>query len=185
MGSFIARHERGKALIMTAEQHGDDVEIQQLAPQPIVSIRATIPVAALGEHYGERMQALSDYLRRHGVQPAGPPFVRYHTFNETETDVEFGLPVGEPGPGEGRIVSGALPGGPALVVTHVGAHDKLGNAYARLRAGLQARDREPDGPLWEVYYWMDPSQDAGPSSLPDPSSLRTQLVQPITDLEPH
>ena len=164
--------------MMTAEQNGNDVELQQLEPQPILSIRGTIQVADLGGAMGDRLGALSSYLQQSGAQAAGPPFVRYYTFGETETDFELGVPLSEPVAGEGRVSTGRLPGGHAVATWHVGAHDKLGEAYARIDAWLKEHDREPDGPLREVYYWIDLSQDKDPSTW-NSSSGRTQLVQPI------
>ena len=169
---------------MAAAQHGNDVEILQLDPQPVVSIRATVPIVDLAEHQADRLQALSGYLQQRGAQPAGPPFVRYHTFGETETDLELGIAVVEPVPGEGRIAAGALPGGPAVTTWHIGPHDTLGEAYARMQVWLKAHGREPAGAPWEIYYWIDPSRDHGTSSWPDPSSWRTQLIQPMKESQP-
>ncbi len=166
---------------MATEQHGTDVEMRQLEPQPVVSIRASVPITQLGEVMDDRLRALSRYLQQRGVQPAGPPFVRYHTFGETETDLETGIPVMEPVVGEGRIMSGVLPGGPAIATWHLGAHDTLGDAYARLGAGVKASGREPRGAAWEVYYWIDPAQYNGAANWPEPSAWRTQLVQPINE----
>lgn len=157
---------------------GNNVQLQQLEPEPSLSIRATIRVEQLGEAMGERIGALRDYLRQAGAQPAGPPFVRYHTFGETETDLELGVPVIEPIAGAGRIQGGELPGGPAATTWHLGPHDKLGDAYARVAAWLKEQGREPDGPAWEVYYWIDLNQNQDPSTW-DPTSWRTQLVQPV------
>jgi effector-binding domain-containing protein len=114
------------------------------------------------------------------VQPAGPPFVRYHTFGETETDLQVGIPVAEAAPGEGQIVAGALPGGAFVTTWHLGSHDGLGEAYARLGAWLKEYGRAADGSAWEVYWWIDLSMEPNPSAWPAPSEWRTQLVQPIT-----
>jgi effector-binding domain-containing protein len=165
---------------------GSNVEIIQLEPQPVLSIRATIQIVQLGEAMGDRIQALSDYLRQRDIRPAGPPFVRYFTFGETETDFELGVPV-KPGPGnspltgEGRIVSGELPGGSAVTTWHLGPHDKLGDAYARITDWITEHNREPDGPAREIYYWIDLGQDADSetSAVTDASTWRTQLVQPV------
>ncbi|HKP51765.1 MAG TPA: GyrI-like domain-containing protein [Chloroflexia bacterium] len=163
---------------MNAEQTNNDVKIEQLEPQPVLSIRATVRIEQLGEVMGDRIQALRDYLQQHGAQPAGPPFVRYHTFGETETDLETGVPVTSPIGGEGRIAGGELPGGPVITSWHTGPHDKLGDAYARIETWLREQGRERDGAAWEVYYWIDLSHDLDPSSW-DPSTWGTQLVQPI------
>ncbi len=165
-------------LTMNPEQTSNDVEIEQLEPQPVLSIRATARIDQLGETMGDRLQALQGYLQQHGTKPSGPPFVRYHTFGETETDFETGIPVAEPAEGEGRIAGGELPGGPAVTTWHIGPHDKLGDAYARIEAWLKEHDHERGGPAREVYHWIDLSQDLDPSKW-DPSAWRTQLVQPI------
>jgi effector-binding domain-containing protein len=147
------------------DDSSSDVEILQLTPQPILTIRATVRVA--------------DLLRRHGVRPIGLPYVRYHTFGEVATDFELGVPVAEPTIGEGRVAGGELPAGPAVATWHVGPHDRLGEAYRRIAAWLKEHGRTASGPAWEVYPWLDLSGHDGPSMSPDASGWRTQLVQPI------
>jgi effector-binding domain-containing protein len=163
--------------MMDAQQNGNDVEIQQLKLQPILSIRKTIRIDQLFAEMGERIPALWSYVEHCGAQPAGPLFVRYHTFGGNETDLEIGIPVVEPVAGEDRIGAGELPGGPVVTTWHMGPHDKLGDAYARMAAWLKAHDREPDSAAWEVYYWIDSGQVD--STQIDPSTWRTQLIQPF------
>jgi effector-binding domain-containing protein len=164
---------------MVAEAYGTDVEVQQREVQPVVSIRGTIPTAQLGETMGERIPALLGFVQQGGARATGPVFLRYHRFGEIETDVEIGLPVAAAVAGEGRIVAGELPGGPAIATWHLGAHNTLGQAYGRLGAWQQEHGRAPDGPGWEVYYWIDPTQVGATADAQDPSGWRTQLVQPI------
>jgi len=169
----------GKVLIMAAEQPGNDVEMEQLEPQPVLSIRATVQIVDLAQAQDDCLLALSSYLQQSGAQLAGPPFVRYHTFTQTETDLELGIPVVAPIAGEGRIAGGELGGGLAITTWHIGPHDTLADAYARMQAWLKEHGRKPDGAAWEVYYWIDPNQYRGASTWPDSSSWRTQLIQPI------
>jgi len=165
---------------MTVESNSHDVEIEHLDPQPVLSIRQTVRVADLGQAMGERIPALWGYMQQQGVRPAGPLYVRYHTFGDTETDMETGLPVVEAVAGEGQINSGELPGGPAVTTWHFGAHHTLGEAYQSIGTWLETSGRAPDGPSWEVYYWIDPSQNPNPDSWnADPSTWRIQLIQPI------
>ncbi|HEX8229847.1 MAG TPA: GyrI-like domain-containing protein [Chloroflexia bacterium] len=164
--------------MMAAEQNNEDAHLQQLELQPVLSIRGTIPVAELGATMGERLGALSSYLQQSGARPAGPPYVLYHTFGDTQTDFELGVPLREPVAGEGEISSGELPGGPAVTTWHTGPHDKLGEAYARIAAWMKEQDREPDGPGWEVYHWIDLSGENDPATQ-DHSSGTIQLVQPV------
>lgn len=168
---------------MSTEQTPDinenEVRIEQLQPQNILSIRSTIPIEQLGEAMGERIQTLTEYVRRSGAQPSGPPFVRYHTFGEGETDFEFGVPVARPVESEGRIVAGQLPGGPAITTWHFGPHDKLGDAYAHIQTYIDEQGHEPSDPALEVYHWIDISTSNNPSDPGDPSTWRTQVIQPI------
>src|SRR4030095_7277113 len=132
----------------------------------------------------DRLSALREYLQRHGVRPAGVPFVRYHTFpdigpdmeglcglethlegrGDRETDVEEGVPVAEALPGEGRIASGELPGGPVVTTVYTGVPEGLGAAHARIGAWLQEHGEEPAGPAWEVYYFVDLERFEGHAS---------------------
>ena len=130
---------------MTANEYDTGVEIQQLTAQPVVSIRETIQVADLGAAMGDHIGTLKDFLAQSGAQTAGPPFVRYHTFGETETDMEFGVPVVEPVAGAEHVAAGELPGGPAITTQHVGPHERLGEAYARIESWLTEHHRERSG----------------------------------------
>ena len=66
-----------------------------------------------------------------------------------ETDVEEGVPVAEALPGEGRIASGELPGGPVISTVYTGVPEGLSAAYARIGAWLQEHGEEPAGPARE------------------------------------
>jgi effector-binding domain-containing protein len=164
---------------MPQHPNSTDIEVQQRDPQPVVSVRATVPTAQLAATQGEALQALWNHLQQHKIRPEGPPFVRYHTFGDVETDVELGIPVAEGAAGEGRVAVGELPGGTLVSAWHLGSHDRLQDAYADLQTWLKEHGREPAGAAWEVYHWIDLSQEPDPASWPAPSSWRTQLVQPI------
>ena len=97
--------------MMTNEQTSTSIELRELACQPIVSIRETVQVAALGEAQGDMLRDLVRFLRQQGVEPAGPPFVRYHSFGDTITDLEVGVPVDGPVTAQGRVVPGELRAG--------------------------------------------------------------------------
>ena len=105
---------------MDTGQSPEAVGVEDREPQPVLSIRANVRVAQLTEAQGESLQALWSSMERRGVTPAGPPYVRYHTFGETEADLETGIPVAEAVAGEGRIAAGELPGGAAITTWHLG-----------------------------------------------------------------
>jgi effector-binding domain-containing protein len=166
-------------VMMAGEQHGKEVEILQLEAQSVLSIRTTVQIAKLGEAMGGLIPALLGYMQQSGARPCGPVFVRYHTFGETATDLELGIPVVERVAGEGRIVAGELAGGPAVSTWHMGPHDKLGEAYARINTFISEQGHEPDGPAREVYYWIDPSRNSDVSIETDPTNWGQQLIQPV------
>jgi effector-binding domain-containing protein len=164
------------------DPNANDTQIQHRDPQPVLSVRASVPVAELAPAQGEALGALWSYLHHHGVRPTGPPYVRYHTFGEAETDMEVGVPVpaAAGAGGEGRVAAGQLPGGSVVSAWHLGAHDRLGDAYGGLQAWLNDHGHQPAGPGWEVYHWIDLDQEPDPARWPDPTSWRTQLIQPIS-----
>jgi effector-binding domain-containing protein len=154
---------------MNASQEPEDVVNEEREPQPVLSIRQTVELARLTGAQAASLRDLWRSIHRRGVRPAGPPFVRYHSFGDSETDLEVGIP----------IEAGELPGGAAITTWHIGSHDGLGDAYARLDAWLKEHARQEDGAAWEVYPWIDPSLEPDPSTWPTPSEWHTQLVQPI------
>jgi effector-binding domain-containing protein len=158
----------------------NDTQIQHRDPQPVLSVRARVPVAELAAAQGEALRELWSHLHHHGGRPAGPPYVRYHSFGDTETDMEVGIPVAAGAVGQGRVAAGELPGGTVVSAWHLGAHDRLGDAYAGLQAWLTEHGHQPAGPGWEVYHWIDLDQEPDPARWPDPSNWRTQLIQPIS-----
>ena len=165
---------------MNTVQPPEDVLIEEREPQQVLSIRQTVELARLTDAQGESLHELWSFSHQHGAKPTGAPFVRYHTFGETETDLEVGIAVVEAVSGEGRVAFGQLPGGAAITTWHIGSHDGLADAYARLSAWLKENGREADSAAWEVYTWIDPGVEPDPSAWPAPSEWRTQLVQPIT-----
>jgi effector-binding domain-containing protein len=153
--------------------------VEDREPQPVLSIRKNVAVAELAQAQGESLAALWRLLHGRGLMPVGPPFVRYHTFGETETDVEVGVPVAEGVTGDTSVEAGVLPGGAAITTWHLGSHDSLADAYGRLTAWLNEHGRDAAGAAWEVYWWIDPSREPDPATWPPPTEWRTELVQPV------
>ncbi|GIF64157.1 hypothetical protein Ais01nite_21920 [Asanoa ishikariensis] len=48
--------------------------------------------------------------------------------------------------GAGQVSGGELPGGSVAFVVHFGSHEGLGEAYERLRSGVNDAGREAAGP---------------------------------------
>lgn len=157
----------------------ESTRLIHLQEQTTLSIRGQVPIADLTTAQGERLRALRAYLTRESIPVAGAPFVRYHTFGDQETDVELGVPLVREAQGQAEIQAGHLPGGPALVTEHVGAHDRLGEVYGRLHQAMSAGGHTPNGAAWEVYEWIDLAHDEGQQSRPPPTEWQTRLIQPV------
>jgi effector-binding domain-containing protein len=148
------------------------VEIRKVGEQPVVSIRTQCHVAELGAILAEILPEVWRYVRNNGVNPSGPPFTRYHGFSEDRVDIEGGLPIATPLPGEGRITAGLLPAGEVATTVHVGPYDKLPHAHDALHEWITANKRTSAGPQWEVYL-------SDPGLEPDPTRWKTELMWPI------
>src|SRR5262249_59615300 len=151
-GERALRHRRppSRERGMTPRRdHEGTVSVEHRDAIPVLSIRENAAIDVLASAQGERLRELWHSFRSRGLRRAGPPFVRYRTLGERETDMEVGVPAGEGATGEGRIRAGELPGGPVITTWHLGAHDSLGEAYGRLAAWLSEHEREAAGPAWE------------------------------------
>ena len=156
-----------------------EVLLETRGRQPIVSVRQTVAVSNLQTAQLDGLRLLWEFTQGRQVEPAGAPFVRYHTFESDETDVEVGIPVVSEVSSGQSVLAGELPGGPTAVTTHVGAHDRLDAAYRRLQGWIGDHGRASAGAGWEVYGWIDLRQQPDPTSWPPPTEWRTQLVQPL------
>lgn len=149
-----------------------EVEIRKVAEQHVVSIRTQCRVAELGQILSEILPEVWRYIRNNGAAVAGPPFTRYHGYADDRVDIEGGLPVATPLPGEGRIAAGVLPGGEVATTVHMGPYDKLPHAHDALHEWIDAHKKNSAGPQWEVY-WTDPGRE------PNPEKWKTELMWPI------
>ena len=149
-----------------------EIEVKELPPQATVSVRVTIAPNEIGDTLGVIFPEVWGYLQGRGVQPAGPPFARYHDFNAERVDLEAGLAVAEPVEGAGRIQASTLPGGQIATTWHVGPYDTLTQAYRALESWMQEQKWTPAAAPWEVY-WTDPGD------MSNPEDLRTEVLWPV------
>lgn len=147
-------------------------EVRKAAPQPVVSVRGPVSFPELSSKLGEFVSEAAAYLKKQGVEPAGPPFSRYHGLQGDKVDLEAGLPVATALPGEGKVKAGELPGGEVVATTHVGSYEGLPKAGAALDEWASKHDREAAGPNWEIYH-------VAPGHNADSASWKTEVVKPL------
>ena len=101
-------------------------EITERKAQSYVYVPFTVTMQQMQRPADEGFPQVFDYIARHGLKPMGPAFYNYRRINMAETlDVEAGIAVERPGPEEGAVKVGELPGGRFMGVTWHGHPDAL------------------------------------------------------------
>lgn len=124
-----------------AEPAGQSVMSTQLPVEPRVVDRAEQPYAAIKRRVtmqtipeiADRLSDVFGWLGARGIEPAGAPFFKYNVIDmEHELEMEGGVPIAIQVEGEGEILTGVLPAGRYVTVTHVGHPDELEGVTAAL-----------------------------------------------------
>lgn len=139
------------------------LERKRAAVMHVVGQPAEIP-RLLGEAFEATMQQVSIS----GGQVVGPPFARYGGFGP-QIDAEVGFPYAGALVETDRVHDVELPGGRAVLATHVGPYADIGAAWARIQAWIGEQGLEPASAPWESYL-------TGPD---DPGQPVTQIVFPV------
>lgn len=158
--------------------------IQWRAAQPYVAIRRPVTMRTIPE-IADRLPVVFGWLATRGIEPAGPPFLRYRVIDmDRHLDIEAGVPVDAAIEGDKDVISGVLPGGRYVTVTHVGPFDKLMDVTTALldwaaREGLTwdmiETENGQEWGCWLELYITNPSQE------PDMSKWTTELAFRLAD----
>jgi effector-binding domain-containing protein len=80
--------------------------------KPYMGIRTRAPFKGMFAVVDQLRKELYGWFKAQGIDPKGPSFLRYLVIDmEGEMDIEFGIQVTEPLPGNDRVTSGVLPAG--------------------------------------------------------------------------
>lgn len=149
------------------------VELRSFEARPIVGVRATFPMARVGEEAARAFASIYAYLSSVGVAPAGQPLTVYHDEEyREEMDVEFAVPAARRLAGKGALVGRELPAADCAWTLHAGPYAGVGAAYGALGAWMRERGHESAGPPREIYL-------VGPCAGTEPSAYRTEIAWPI------
>jgi effector-binding domain-containing protein len=149
-----------------------DVRVEKLERTPVLFVRREVPIEQISTVLGPAFAAVWTHAQKNGVEPNGPPYVRYITPPPATVVLEAGAPVPRRVPGEGDIQSGELPECEAAVVTYMGPYDGMEPAYKAIEAWMRENGRAPGGPAWEVYF-------TDPGAEPDSAKWRTDIFWPV------
>jgi effector-binding domain-containing protein len=153
-----------------------EVEIITIPSRTVAVTRFHVGEAELGtigERMGQSFHRVIAHLARLGVTPGGPAIARYEPAGEG-FDVAAGFVVeADFAPaGDDDVDLLVLPGGEVAHTTHIGAYERLPEAYEALRAEITRRGLAfPErGPMWEEYW-------TGPETAPE--ETRTEVYWPV------
>ena len=151
-----------------------EIKVETVAEQPAAAVVSEIPVAEVGKFIGEAFGLVMAALQEQHSFPAGPPFARYQMHGDT-FEVTAGFPVAQPIQAAGRVVPTTLQGGSVATTMHVGAYDKVAQAYNALMAWLPQHDMRAVGDPMEIY--LDGPEVAEPRTIVrvpcEPMSMHT------------
>lgn len=131
----------------------EGLEVLEVEPISIISIRDTTTAAEIGEKLRELYTELSIYMAGHEeLEMAGMPMGLYHFYSEEMVDMEAAFPISGEAVNSGRVVAGTTPGGTALKGVHMGDYNASGNMHMAMEEYVNKRsDLEFDKVCWEVY----------------------------------
>jgi hypothetical protein len=95
--------------------------------KPYLGIRVQTPFKGMFGVADKLRKELTRWFKDHRLEPAGPTFLRFHIIDmEGMMDIEIGIPVAAPHPGDERVCPDVLPAGRYGSVVFVG-HGLVGN----------------------------------------------------------
>lgn len=153
-----------------------EITVEERDPQIVVSTRFECAAAAMGDHFEKMLPPVYAYIEAQKGEVVGPPFVRYHAIFDNRYHLEVGLPVDRAMDAKAMMECNELPGGHAVVTTHVGPNKTLGKTHRAVRDWIRDHDQwTPAGAAWDFYLERpDDSDDASP---------RTKVFYPVKPAE--
>lgn len=155
-------------------------KVVERQPQPYVAIKVLVTMQEIGQVVPPLNGEVFGWLADHGATPSGPPFWKYNVIDmERDLEIEAGVAVEQPVPGDDRVLAGTLPGGSYATLVHTGHPDQLIDATAALldwgtTQGLTwDRSDGVEGEQWGArleFYLTDPDDE------PDMNKWETELA---------
>ena len=155
----------------TTKQPKMVVEEITIQPMVVLAIRDTAATMAdigpvLGKDYGE----IGAFMRRNGLQFAGPVMAWYHT-SKAPFILEAGVQVDKkPASAEGRITVKEIGSAKAVVVHFWGPYELTSQGYEKINQWLSKNKKKAVGAPFDRYI-------TDPMSVSDPYQVQTDIVQ--------
>ncbi len=148
-----------------------EIQRKQIPRQPIVFVSGGGSPQEIPNLLAKFLPRALAHAQASGAEMAGPPFTHYLSMGE-RIEIQAGIPVKSSVEPSDDVEVGHLPGGDALVTTHIGPYDQLPKAYAALARYVDENGLDAADTMFE-YYWSDPGEE------PDPNNWKTEIFLPL------
>lgn len=143
-------------------------EVVELEPRQAAVVHVAGDGSELPSLLGDAFETTMQQIVISGGQVAGPPFARYLGFGK-RVEAEVGFPYIGTLVSNERVRAVTLPGGRAVLMTHVGAYEEIRDAWSSVTAWMREEGLEQTSAPWESYL----------TSPGDPGLPVTQIVFPV------
>ena len=154
------------------ESETSKFDIKEVDAVKALVIKSEVPMAEIGPTMGKVYEQLFSYLGASNMQPAGPPFAVYLSWDpEGNVVFESGVPVAKAEAGKDDIVYKEYPAMKVLSTLYIGAYDKMEPVYQEIMEHMKTNNLEGNDTSWEIYL-TDPNEVA-------PEENKTMIYFPI------
>ena len=131
------------------------------------------------------MSKLWDWVGKHGVTPAGPPFLKYNVIDMAkDLEIEFGVPTAKVLQPDDAVITGTLPAGRYVSLTYFGHYNELVEVNAVLIGWAQLHQIKFDmqsTPKGDKFASRLEFYANNPRDVPNPDDWETMLAFKIAD----
>lgn len=149
-------------------------ELVELEPQPAAAMRGEVTQPEMPDFFGNAYHRVMEAVTAAGVSVVGPPFGYYPSMPTETITIEAGFPVSGSINETDDVHNLELPGGTAIVATHIGPFETMEGTYDRLMEWAQTNGHTLAEGMWEQYL-------TDPAVQPDASQWQTRIVWPVAD----
>ena len=149
------------------------MEVKEIDAQKTLVIKANVPMNTIGKKMGELYGQLFQYIGEKGIQPAGPAFAVYYSWDPNGNVVfETGVPIAAEDEGKENIIYKEFPVMKAVTTLYTGSYENMEPVYNHIQKYMEENELESIGNSWEVYL-------TDPSKVADPSQNQTLIYFPL------
>ena len=152
------------AIPLTAQESGDcessKFEIKEIEAIKSLVIKAEVTMEEIGDAMGKNYGELFTYTGSNNIQPAGPSFAVYLSWDpEGKVVFESGVPVAQKESCNDNIVYKEFPAMKVVATLYKGAYEKMEPVYHEMMEYMKANKLESTNESWEIYL-TDPNEVA-------------------------